>query len=166
MARSDGVALPQGTQLVASRAHLAYFDSRSVPLARPITALAAWNAMMAEPIPLVRQAMAIRDSISARFGVRPIGGFSGRNRAQVQAGDTLDFFLVEYVSDQVLTLTARDSHLDVMTCITTSDDRLAVTSSVVTHNAFGRLYMLPVGPAHKLIVGYVLRRFARQSAAG
>jgi hypothetical protein len=39
---------------------------------------------------------------------------------------------------------------------------VTVTASVVTHNAFGRLYMLPVGPAHRLIVDHYLRRVKRQ----
>ena len=48
-----------------------------------------------------------------------------------------------------------------MTCITTHDQRLTITSSVITHNAFGRAYMLPVAPAHRLIVWLMLRRLAK-----
>ena len=39
---------------------------------------------------------------------------------------------------------------------------MAVISSVITHNRFGRAYMLVVGPAHRLIVRTMLRRLQRQ----
>ena len=39
-----------------------------------------------------------------------------------------------------------------------SGDMLEVATVVHTHNAFGRLYMLPVAPVHRLIVPHLLRR--------
>nr|WP_238930772.1 DUF2867 domain-containing protein [Pseudomonas fragi] len=141
---------------------LDYHDSRSVLLPVQITALQAWNLMTAEQGPLMRLAFRTRDAISALFGVKRIGGFSGTRREVVQAGDYLDFFLVEYSAPEVLVLTERDRHLDVMTCVSMADRVLTITSSVVTHNTFGRLYMLPVGPAHKLIVNSYLKRLQRK----
>jgi hypothetical protein len=38
-------------------------------------------------------------------------------------------------------------------------------SSVKTHNTFGRIYMMVVGPAHRLIVWAMLRRLASFRAA-
>lgn len=110
----------------------------------------------------MRLAFRARDAVSAVFGVKRIGGFSGKRREAVQAGDRLDFFLVEHSAPDMLVLTERDRHLDVMICISTADRLLTVTASVVTHNTFGRLYMLPVGPAHKLIVANDLRRLKRR----
>ena len=141
---------------------LDYHDSRSVLLPVQITALQAWNLMTAEQGPLMRLAFRTRDAISALFGVKRIGGFSGTRREAVKAGDYLDFFLVEYSAPEVLVLTERDRHLDVMTCVSMADRVLTITSSVVTHNTFGRLYMLPVGPAHKLIVNSYLKRLKRK----
>ena len=141
---------------------LDYHDSRSVLLPVQITALQAWNLMTAEQGPLMRLAFRTRDAISSLFGVKRIGGFSGNRREAVQVGDCLDFFLVEYSAPEVLVLTERDRHLDVMTCVSLVDRELTITSSVVTHNTFGRLYMLPVGPAHKLIVNSYLKRLQRK----
>ncbi|PAA27299.1 hypothetical protein CJU73_15165 [Pseudomonas fragi] len=141
---------------------LDYHDSRSVLLPVQITALQAWNLMTAEQGPLMRLAFRIRDAISSLFGVKRIGGFSGTRREVVQAGDYLDFFLVEHSAPEVLVLTERDRHLDVMTCVSLADRVLTITSSVVTHNTFGRLYMLPVGSAHKLIVNSYLKRLQRK----
>ena len=141
---------------------LDYHDSRSVLLPVQITALQAWNLMTAGQGPLMRLAFRTRDGISSLFGVKRIGGFSGTRREAVQAGDYLDFFLVEHSAPEVLVLTERDRHLDVMTCVSMADRVLTITSSVVTHNTFGRLYMLPVGPAHKLIVNSYLKRLQRK----
>ncbi len=150
--------LPRHAQLIAPRAALVYLDSQSVTLPAPITALEAWRRVMAKPLPGLGLAFWLRDAISARFGVARIGGFSGAAVDAPQVGDHLDFFLIEHIDDQVLSLTARDRHLDVMTCVTVERTELAITASVVTHNWFGRLYMIPVAPAHRLIVWAMLRR--------
>ncbi len=141
---------------------LDYHDSRSLPLPAEITVLEAWNIMTAEPGLLMRLAFRTRDAISSLFGVKRIGGLSGARRATVQVGERLDFFLVEQSTPDMLVLTARDRHLDVMICLSITDRVLMITSSVVTHNAFGRIYMLPVGPTHKLIVNSDLRRLKRK----
>lgn len=164
MSHSDPAA-PAEAHLLAPVAALDYFDVRSITLPRDITALAAWNLITAQPQGLLNLAFRIRDTISSAFGVKTIGGFSGVSRDNVQVGDHLDFFLVEHITDDVLVLTERDQHLDVMTCLSVDNRTLSVTSSVVTHNLFGKAYMLPVGPAHKLIVGTMLRRLQRQVTA-
>lgn len=81
-------------------------------------------------------------------------------------GDYLDFFLVEHSAPDMLVLTARDRHLDVMICLSIVDRVLTITSSVVTHNLFGRIYMLPVGPAHKLIINSDMKRLRRKLEEG
>lgn len=95
------------------------------------------------------------------FGVKRIGGFSGQQTLTVKVGDYLDFFLVEHVDDECLALTERDRHLDVMTCLSIQGDTLSVTSSVCTHNLFGRAYMIPVGIAHPWIVRGMLKRWRK-----
>ncbi len=151
--------------MLADPARLAFHDVQSIALPRPLGALEAWNLVMADPLPGLGLAFRLRDAISSRFGVRRIGGFSGRRAEKVAAGKRLDFFLVEVSEPEVLVLTERDRHLDVMTSITTTGQRLAITSSVITHNAFGRVYMLPVAPAHRWIVRRMLARVARRLAA-
>jgi len=143
---------------------LDYYDSQSVTLACPVAPLEAWNIIMAHPQPVLRAAFAVRDAISARFGVKRIGGFTGARVTQVAAGDYLDFFLVEELAPDTLVLTARDRHLDVMTCVSCEGPELTITASVVTHNLFGRAYMVPVGIAHRPIVSGMLDRLARAVA--
>lgn len=150
-------------RLLRPRAALDYYDSRSVDLAVAMSPLQVWNAATADAGPVLRAAFRLRDAISALFGVKRINGFSGQRHETIQPGDCLDFFLVEEVGPDLLVLTARDRHLDVMICLTSAGQRVTITASVVTHNLFGRLYMLPVGPAHRMIVTRMLRRIKRKS---
>ncbi|MFV0472817.1 MAG: DUF2867 domain-containing protein [Pikeienuella sp.] len=152
---------PPEADLVAPRGALDFLDTRGMDLPRPMTALEAWDLMMREPLPGLRLAFRIRDAISSLFGVKRIGGFTGARAAAPEVGDKLDFFLVERIAPEILTLSARDRHLETICCVTTHDRRLAITSSVKTLNGFGRAYMIPVGPAHRLIVGAMLKRARR-----
>lgn len=143
---------------------LDYFDSQSVQLFREITPLEAWNFTMAEPKPILKLAFWVRDAVSGVFAVKPIKGFSGKAVQDVTVGDYLDFFLVEYSDGKTLVLTARDRHLDVMTCVSTNGPAVRITSSVRVHNWFGHAYMIPVGVAHRWIVRGDLKRLQRRVA--
>lgn len=153
-------ALPPGADLVRDPPDWLAVDSR--PLPRPMTAYAAWQALLARPLPGLGLAMRLRDAVAARFRLERLNSdldpAKGRWPADPKIGDRLDFFTIERVTPEVLTLAARDRHLDTITCITTTDGRLGVTSSVVWHNALGRAYMLPVGLSHRLIVRLMLAR--------
>ncbi len=137
---------------------LCYYDKQDTLLPEKMTALAAWNMIMSEPQPLLKIAFQIRDAISSVFGVKRIGGFSGKPANSIEIGQYLDFFLVEYVDDECLVLTERDRHLYVMTCISIKGQLLSVTSSVCVHNLFGRAYMMPVGVADRWIVRSMFKR--------
>lgn len=153
-------------QVLAPATELDFLDTQSVVLPEPITPLDAWRLMHARPLPGMKLAFRLRDAICAPFGVKRIGGISGQPQGEARPGSKLDFFTVERVTEEVLTLTVRDRHLDVMTCVTCSSGVLSVTSSVKTHNLFGRLYMLPVRPAHKLIVALSLKRLLQEMDRG
>ena len=148
-------------RLIAAPADLTFHGSQSIALPRPLTALEAWNLVMAQPLPGLNWAFRLRDALCAPFGVKRITGFSGARAEAVAVGQPLDFFLVEEADSDLLVLTARDRHLSVMTCVATEPDRLTITASVITHNAFGKAYMLPVAPAHRYIVRRMLARVAR-----
>ena len=161
-ANSLGRAATARIQILAPAKELDFLHTQSVVLPVPVTPLEAWNLMHARPLPGLKQAFWLRDIICACFGVKRAGGFSGRPHKNLRTGDKLDFFLVEALSDNLLTLTARDRHLDVMTCISCSGSVLSVTSSVKTHNLFGQAYMLPVRPAHRIIVAWTLKRLLQE----
>lgn len=158
--RSD---IPAGAVL-GPQAALNYFHRADADLPVVLTPLAAWNMMTSERRPLLALAFRIRDAVSSRFGVRRIGGFDGRVTQAVEVGGMLGFFRVEHADAQMLVLTERDRHLDVMTTLLSEGRRLSIISSVITHNAFGRAYMLPVGIAHRVIVHGMLRRLQKRLA--
>ncbi len=149
-------------QVLAPVAELNFFDSQSVCLSKVIPPIEAWRAIVANHPPVLKLAFSIRDIVSSWFGVKRIEGFSKSWPKNVRVNDWLDFFLVEYLNPNVLTLTVRDNHLDVMTCITTDQNVLTITSSVKIHNTFGRFYMIPVAPIHRLIVRNDLKRLKRE----
>jgi Protein of unknown function (DUF2867) len=155
---------PTGAVIVAPQAYLDFLHLGQATVPGQHTAAQVWSLAMARPLPGLKLAFRLRDAISARFGVARIGGFSGAKQP-VTLGQKLDFFLVEALSDRAMVLTARDRHLDVMISVTAHPDgnatQVGITASVITHNVFGRAYMLPVGPAHRLIVGAMLGRMQR-----
>lgn len=160
------ITLPNSNiRILGQLDELDYFDSRSVSLARKVTPLKAWNLIMEDRQPLLQLAFRIRDAISSQFGVKRIKGFSGPAGGHVDVGDHLDFFLVEYQDEDVLVLTDRDRHLTNMTCIASNGHELSISSSVLVHNLYGRIYMAPVGVAHKVIVQSMLNRLERKVAS-
>lgn len=150
------------TQLVAAQADLDFLHSDCVQLTAPMSALQAYCAMTSDIPGWLARAFRIRDFISRRFNVADIHGFSSRDPGQVPAvGERLDFFTVEAISDRQLVLTSRDTHLAVMICMDVSAGecgllQLSVTTSVKCLNTFGRLYMVPVGRVHGVIVRRML----------
>ncbi|WP_087499575.1 DUF2867 domain-containing protein [Pseudomonas sp. SID14000] len=153
-------------QLVAAASDLDFLHCDSAHVASPMTAIQAYCAMTSDVPGWLAQAFRLRDFISRRFNVAAIHGFSSRNPERVPAvGDLLDFFTVEAISDRQLVLTSRDTHLAVMVSMDLNEQRdgrqrLSVTTSVQCFNRFGRLYMLPVGRVHGLIVRRMLRNIA------
>lgn len=160
--KGKSLAITSPAPTLRAPSELDYYHVRSVQLPVHISPLDAWNIITADSGLLMRTAFQIRDAISAKFGVKRIGGFTGAERKDVHVGDHLDFFLVEHSDPQMLILTERDRHLDVMICISIADRLLTITSSVVTHNLYGRIYMVPVGVAHKVIVGSYVKALKRK----
>jgi len=148
-----------------SNIHFHHVDGEVVH--EDISALKAYAEMTAYNPCWLRTAFRIRDRYCALFRLQPIGGFSGRiPLREITPGDKLDFFDVQKVSDEELVLSSSDKHLIVVVAVnlTPAQDgkrRLSVTTSLKTHNLLGKLYMLPVKPAHGIIVRNMLNRLKR-----
>lgn len=158
---------PEDVCLVADVAALDFLHCAAVQIADGVTALQAYCAMTAHIPGWLSAAFRVRDFVSRRFRVADIQGFTPRTAERVPApGERLDFFTVEALSDRRLVLTSRDTHLAVMVCLDLTPQRagvlrLSVTTSVQRYNVFGRLYMIPVGPAHGPIVKRMLKNAVR-----
>ena len=136
---------------------LAYRHRHDAVLARPMTALEVVNAMTARPMPVVALAFRLRDALVRPFGLAPMGGFSGTRFEAAAPGDRLDFLTVVDARPDRLTLALRDRHLVALICVRVAGHDLTVLTSVAASNLLGRLYMIPVAPAH----GIILRRMLR-----
>jgi len=134
-----------------------------------MSALKAYAGMTSYNPCWLRTAFGIRDRCCTLFGLQSIGGFSGTAPASAIApGNKLDFFDVQKVSDEELVLSSSDKHLVVIVALNLAPAKdgkrtLSVTTTVKTHNLLGKLYMLPVKPAHGIIVRKMLDRLKRST---
>lgn len=123
-----------------------------------LTALDAYRAMTSYNPLFLRLAFRIRDMLCRLVGIEPIGGFSAGNLpSTIAAGDKLDFFDVYSATDDELVLYSDDRHLTVVVTLRLtgeieSQQRLSISTLVKTKEVLGRIYMLPVRPAHGIIV--------------
>ncbi len=117
----------------------------------------------------VRTLMRIRNQVVGLFGLKNLGDLSAIQRDKAakdyQVGERAGIFSLIYQSDQEVILCDSDKHLDVSISVSkqTEGNRqfVAVTTVVHVHNTLGRVYMLFVGPAHKVIAPAVLRQASR-----
>jgi hypothetical protein len=107
----------------------------------------------------------LRDRIVSLFGLKAVGRLSleggGRSSSEPAVGDAFSIFRVVFVDSRELVLGIDDTHLDVrmsfLKRLTDSRASYVVSSWVKTHNALGRVYMLPVAPVHRILVGLMMR---------
>ena len=109
--------------------------------------------------------MSVRNQVVRRLGVRDVGAFrkvEAQPRTSVSVGDTMGIFRILAMDESELVLGIDDSHLDVRVSVLKRREgprASYVLGSVVTiHNWLGWLYMVPVGPMHRLIVKSTMRR--------
>jgi Protein of unknown function (DUF2867) len=108
--------------------------------------------------------MWIRNRVVRLFGLKDVGPMAAATKAPdaYQVGDRIGIFSILGKTETELLLGIDDRHLDVRVSIMTSyRDGLPyfVVSTVVhVHNLLGRLYMMPVGRIHPLVVKSMIRR--------
>jgi hypothetical protein len=116
----------------------------------------------------VNALMALRNRIARLFGLKNLGTLDQVKRGQVyRVGDRVGIFTLLYSSEVEVVLGDLDKHLEVRLSVlkTKASDgssQLAVSTAVHEHNRLGKIYMLFVGPIHKIIVPAVLRRGLRR----
>lgn len=122
--------------------------------------------LMTQPNKVLKLCFGLRDLFSRLGGVKPIYGFcEPRPTRPPQPHETLDFFDVVKNEEDELCLTSVDRHLSVMLHIALYQEanmtKIMVTTSVKTHEWFGKLYMYPVSKAHGVIVRYMLKQLKK-----
>ncbi|WP_233852400.1 DUF2867 domain-containing protein [Paraburkholderia sp. HD33-4] len=150
--------------LLADRNELDFFHQDRCLVSACVTAFQTYCGMTNSSSKLLRISLWLRDRLSGLAGVRPIHGFAReRPTTTPVTGDVIDFFEVHHITNEELFLVASDRHLRVLVALMLSPvlgskRELTITTSVKTHNMFGKVYMVPVACAHGLIVRCMLRQ--------
>ena len=129
-----------------------------------LTPLDIYRQMTARPPGWIAWSFRVRDRLVRPFGVRPIGGFGDEVSLDARVGNRADFFTITSLGADHLTLGVKDHHLDVEVHLDIARgptvDEGTLTTRVWLKNTIGRLYMLPVGLAHPVIVKRLAARIA------
>jgi hypothetical protein len=163
--------VPVGSRAAELLAGASFFDCWSITSAQiDRSALEHFLAAASQTPSWVNVAMGIRNRVVQMLGLKNLGNLdsfdSQRDPESYLPGDRIGIFtLFEQSFDEVL-LGDKDKHLDVVLSVrrTPSTDHRTVQVSLTTivhvKNLLGRIYMLPVAPAHRVIVSAVLGRIA------
>jgi hypothetical protein len=100
-------------------------------------------------------------------GIKDLGGFSDLNKSKdasaYKPGDRVGIFTLISQSGTEVLLGDHDKHLDVVVSVhqqkaaQSTQTVVTVTTAVKVHNWLGRLYMIPVRPAHRAIAQAMVR---------
>ena len=108
--------------------------------------------------------MAIRNRAVRLVGLKDVGALAERIERPAgayQVGDRLGIFTLMARTDDEIVLGIDDRHLDVRVSVLKfvrgEAARYALSTAVKTHNLLGRLYMIPVGRIHPIIVRALMR---------
>ncbi|MBK0027454.1 DUF2867 domain-containing protein [Stenotrophomonas sp. S48] len=102
--------------------------------------------------------MALRNRGMRLLGMKDLGSLRAvQDTPAPRPGQRLGIFTLQSLDEDAIVLEDNDRHLRVQLALQWHDDVLEVTTVVHTHNAFGRIYMLPVAPVHRWIVPHLLK---------
>ena len=169
--RVDRLPLPPQSLAASAFEHADYADAFGVRLPRTADLTVetiAWTFLNSVP-GWVKALIWIRDRAAKLVRLKTAGdrGISAAaRRPSFEPGTVAGPWHVYGRSETEILLGEDDRHLDFRLSILRQgpdDHPAAVASTVVRfHGWFGRLYFLPVGPLHRLIMPAVLRELARR----
>lgn len=126
------------------------------------SALQAYKDMAATVPGWFDALMAVRNGGMRLLGMKDLGSLRAvQGAVDAAPGQRLGIFTVQRCTADAIVLEDDDRHLRVQLALQWRGDALEIATVVHTHNAFGRLYMLPVAPVHRGIVPLLLRRQVR-----
>jgi acyl-coenzyme A thioesterase PaaI-like protein len=166
--RAEKVAFPTESQLYPELAKATFHDAFESDLTNtPLSPLEIAIRYVRATPDWVEALLSIRNRMVAPLGIRDggqLGDLDDRPASAYEVGDRFSVFKILSIGDDELVVGATDSHLDVRISFLkrVRDDRstYVLASWVHTHNALGRLYMIPVGRIHPLVVKAGMRALA------
>jgi len=156
---------PAHSQLGSMLGTATFHDSFESALSEPdLTPIEIFQRVSRATPAWVSRLMAIRNRAVRLVGLKDVGALAGRidrPAAAYQIGDRLGIFTLMARTNDEIVLGIDDHHLDVRVSVLkfTRDGaaRYALSTVVKTHNRLGRLYMIPVGRIHPLVVRSLMR---------
>ena len=150
-----------------------FYDATSISVDdSEVSALGFFIKALREPPTWVDQLMSARNQIVSLLGLKNLGNLSrldpDKPASANAAGERVGIFTLIMNSDNEVLLGDKDRHLDVTLSVHKSrgvggaQATITVTTVVHVHNWFGRLYMLPVTPMHRIIGPAVLRAIGKR----
>ena len=154
------VSVPAFSSVHARLRAAHFFDAGDAhDVAPPASANESWADIVERTPGWVSHAMDWPKAVVSRLGLKDLGCLQPMRPADSAdtVGEGVGIFSPQQLSqDEVVTPDA-DRHLDVWrTLLKLRAQREIVVSTVVCMHTWGRLYMLPVAPAHRLIVPAML----------
>lgn len=162
-------AIPAHSEIARRRARADFEDCYVVDIAAsPQSALALYLEVARKTPAWVNRLMALRNRVVRLVGLKDLGaldGALGRKQADdYRVGDRVGIFSILFLSHDEVIMGDADKHLnvEVSTCklVEAGQHKVAMSTVVHIHNRLGRIYMLFVAPAHRIIAPAVLARAA------
>lgn len=147
----------------------AYFhDAWAIAPAEPdLDALGQFLRVAKRTPPWIDTLMNIRNRVVGYVGLKNLGSLSqispDKRSSQYVAGERVGIFTLISKAEHEVLLGDDDNHLRVVVSVhrgvdaSGSDSVVTVTTVVHVKNWLGRLYMLPVAPAHRVIARAMVR---------
>ena len=162
--------VPHASRIAKRLAGASFYDAWRVVSNHPERSSLEHFLAAAERTPRwVNTAMTARNRIVQRLGLKNLGTLSEFDRTRspesYQPGERIGIFTLFEVSFDEVLFGDRDKHLDVVLSVyrrplTPHSVEVTLTTVVHVKNWLGRIYMLPVTPAHRRIVPAVLTGLA------
>ena len=157
---------PAGSQAAALVPGSYFHDAWAIQAAKPQLDPLSQFLRVARSTPAwIDWAMNLRNCIVSLFGLKNLGGLSGLNLSKAASdykpGDRVGIFTLICASETEALLGDNDKHLDVVVSVHHHQAVVTVTTVVKVHNWLGRLYMIPVAPAHRVIARSLVRAIGR-----
>lgn len=162
-------AFPQADSAIRELIPGSYFhDSWSIEAAEPNLDPLSQFLRVAKSTPRwVDEAMKLRNRIVSLFGIKDLGSLSEvsalKQVSDYRPGDRVGIFTLISTSESEVLLGDSDRHLEVVVSVhrrpteQITQTLVTVTTVVKVHNWLGRLYMVPVRPAHRVIARTLVR---------
>lgn len=165
---------PFPTNSLLSQTKYDYFDSYLSEFSDPdkkTDILSVAKAFMSSSPQWLEKLFSLRNKIVGVFGLKTAPPVQNRTTViqnfNGQPGEKLGFFKVYQCIDNEIILGEDDTHLDFRVSLQlepqqSHHQKLQITTTVIYHNFWGKLYFFPVKPFHRLIVPVMLKGIIKE----